>query len=206
MPVGVEVEVGARGPHADAGIRRDDVDLGVAGAPVTSSPVTSRPVTPGLSVPLSLRLGIDRTRVIVSLAVTAYWWASAGDGQNLDRAVHLRHIEAPVGSELEEVGALTPGSGQHRPTERWVHPAARGARGTRKENLERRARPRVRDGQQRRVPVAVGRNATSTVVDSPGPSTTGLLSSKRSANRAPSGPEIAVDDTVEGLSCPRWSA
>ena len=53
-----------------------------------------------------------------------------------------------------------------------------------------------------RVPVAVGRNATSTVVDSPGPSTTGLLSSKRSANRAPSGPEIAVDDTVRGPVVP----
>ena len=53
-----------------------------------------------------------------------------------------------------------------------------------------------------RAPSPVGRNATFSVVDSPGPSTTGLLSSKRSANRAPSGPEIAVDDTVKGPVVP----
>jgi hypothetical protein len=39
--------------------------------------VTSLVVTAGFSVPLSLRLGIDCTRVIVSVAVTAYCWAPA---------------------------------------------------------------------------------------------------------------------------------
>ncbi len=53
-----------------------------------------------------------------------------------------------------------------------------------------------------RAPVAVGRKSTATVVDWPGPSTTGVPSVNRSANRPASAPVIAVDERVTDPDVP----